>query len=97
MGVKLLEKSKVAELKARDQAREVKEGLKIASRIDSLRELWSSEEQKYEAWKTKSISEVNKEILDVISKKEKLESEVRQLELKKEALELEILDKENGI
>jgi len=86
MTVKLLQKSEIANLKAKQSSREVAEGVKIATRVDGLRELWSKTEQDFENYKTSTLAAIQKEIDAREKKKEVLTGELRQLQSKYDSL-----------
>lgn len=56
--MKLLKKSEIAKAQAEDKRREIEEGLRISRKVDALRELWASEEQAFEKWRTKILEEI---------------------------------------
>jgi len=84
--IKLLPKSKVAENKAKSDLRNVQEGVKIATRIDGLRELWGKTEQDFEKYKTSTLALINEEINELKGKKEKLIAELREMQSKYDSL-----------
>lgn len=79
MGVKLLPKSKLAELKASQTSREIAEGLKVANRVDGLREVWAKTEQDFESYKISALAQINDEISQANIEKDKVFSELRRL------------------
>lgn len=79
MPVKLLEKSKLNELKARDRAIEVREGVKLAERVDGLRNLYSKTQEDLENYKVATLAQIGQEINDLTVKKEELIGLVRNL------------------
>lgn len=98
--MKLLARSDIQRLKADEYRREREEGMKLARRVDSLRELSSVEEKSLEDFRKKTLEQIHKEITEASSKKEALIGEVRDLEKRrKKALapldkELEVLKEE---
>lgn len=86
MAVHLLPKSELVNLKAKEKSREVQEGVKIATRIDGLRELWAKTEQDFETYKTATLSAIQKEISELSVKKDELFEELRQMQSKYDSL-----------
>jgi len=86
MAVKLLPKSKLEEQKAKEKFQQQEEGLKLARKVDSLRELHAQEEEKIATWRNETLEAVGKEISDLLTVKEKLISEIGRLTLEKESL-----------
>lgn len=93
MAVKLLPKSEIANLKAKEQEREIKEGVKIATRVDGLRELYSETEQKLEKYRTVTLEKIGEEITSLNSKKEELLGNINQLQGKYDAMMPEMATK----
>ena len=90
MGVKLLQKSEIASLKAKAQGREVQEGVKIATRVDGLRELWSKTESDFELYKTSTLAAIQDEVVKANEEKQKIDGELRTLKAEYEQLLPEI-------
>ena len=90
MSIKLLPKSELANLKAKEKTREVQEGVKIATRVDGLRELWSKTESDFEIYKTSTLSAIQKEIEALTNKRDKVYEELRQMQSKYDSLMPEI-------
>jgi hypothetical protein len=86
MGVKLLSKNEISAQKAKAQGRDIQEGVKIATRVDGLRELWSKTEQDFELYKTSTLSRINEEVVELNNKKEKLVGEMRQMQSRYDSL-----------
>lgn len=82
MGVKLLPKSKLQELKAKQTSMEIAEGLKIAKRVDGLRETYSRVEQELEAYRNATLMEIHSQIQDASEKLEDILSKIRQNQAK---------------
>jgi chromosome segregation ATPase len=94
MPVHLLPKSEIANLKAKQASRDVAEGVKIATRVDGLRELWSKTEQDFEIYKTSTLAAIQKEIDALESKKEKLSEELKQMKVRYDSIIPEITSKQ---
>lgn len=62
MVIKLLKKSEIDSLKAKDRQREINEGLKLAKTVDNLREVKAQEEESLTKFRNKMVSEINEEI-----------------------------------
>ena len=86
MAVHLLPKSELVNLKAKEKSREIQEGVKIATRIDGLRELWAKTEQDFETYKTATLGAIQKEISELSVKKDELSEELRQMQSKYDSL-----------
>lgn len=85
--MKLLSKSDIATAKAKDKRREIDEGLKIAQRVDSLRETQAMEEAALTKFRKETLIAINQEIVSETRKKNELLKEVSDLEdRKREAL-----------
>jgi len=93
MSVKLLQKSELDALKSKAQGREISEGVKIATRVDGLRELWSKTEQDFEHYKTSTLAAIQEEIVNLSNKKEQLSGELKQMQSKYDALMPDIATK----
>lgn len=86
--MKLLDKSEIHKAKGQDRQREVAEGLKLANRVDNLREIHAQEEAALEKFRQESIKKINDEIVKKAKEKDALIKEVFQLqEERKKALE----------
>ena len=91
--IKLLPKSGIADLKAKEQARTVEEGLKLAKRVDGLRETYAKTEQDLEKYRTATLEAIGKEIGDLEEKKDTLTAEFRAMKSKYDSLMPEIATK----
>ena len=87
MAMKLLSKTDIVTTKAKERLNEVQEGLKIAKKVDALREAAATEEVSLEKFRSETLKKVNEEINVAISERDALKEEVRILENdKREAL-----------
>lgn len=85
--MRLLTKSEIATAKATDRSREVAEGIKLAKRVDGLREIQAQEQAALEKFRRESIATIHDEINAATQKRDTLKIEVDVLEVrKKEAL-----------
>lgn len=84
MAMKLLKKSEVQQIKAKERQKEVEEGLKLARRVDSLREIAAEEEKSLALYREKSISRIQEAINELIESKHSLQGEVEVLERQRE-------------
>ncbi len=82
--MRLLQKSEIDKAKALDYSRERAEGLKLTMRVDGLRELAAKEEQSLEKFKKETLKNINQEISDLTSEKEKLENILKPIREEKE-------------
>lgn len=100
MTLKLLDKRDIQAKKAKERSQEVAEGVKLARRIDALRETQAEEQSSLESFRVRTIETINKEIKALADTRDLLSGEVKNLEdRKKEALkpidaELKKLEKE---
>jgi len=87
MAMKLLSKTEVIAVKAQERLVEVQEGLKVARKVDALREAAAKEETSLELFRSETLKKIHEEIKSVTDTRDALKEEVRQLEQdKKEAL-----------
>jgi len=91
MGMRLLPKSAVEKAKALDKQREIDEGKKLATHIDSLRTLAATEEKNLMDFRDKSLKVVQAEINGKLEEKNGLEHAVEHLKYVRKTL-LEPLD-----
>jgi hypothetical protein len=94
MGVKLLTKSELSSLKQKAQGRDIQEGVKIKTRVDGLRELWSKTEQDFELYKTSTLATIQKEIEAINLKKEEALAELHKIQTKCDSLMPPIVEKQ---
>jgi chromosome segregation ATPase len=90
MSIKLLPKSELANLKAKEKTREIQEGVKLATRVDGLRELYAKTETDLEKYRTATLARINEEITALNGKKEELVGRMSQLQGKYDAMLPEI-------
>lgn len=69
-------KNEVARAQAADKAKEAAEGMRIAKRVDNLRELASKEEENLEKFRTSSLAAIMEDISRANREKESILSEV---------------------
>lgn len=82
--MQLLPKSEVSRLKSKERQREIDEGMKIAGRVDNLRKVHADEEASLEAFRLKTVSEINQETALLTAQKDVLAKEVLDLEERRE-------------
>lgn len=88
MVMRLLKKKEIDKLKAADRKREIDEGIKLATRVDGLRQLAASEETQLETFRVETLKSIHEETAEAIIKRDTLTKEVAELEdRKKVALE----------
>jgi hypothetical protein len=87
--MKLLQKSEINALKARDTNREISEGLKLSRRVDSLRELQQKEEVNLEKYRTETLKAIKEELRALSAELTKWQKE---LEKKAEEVLIQELD-----
>jgi hypothetical protein len=93
MGIKLMPKSDVARAKAVAKRQEADEGLKLAKRIDALRETAALEEVSLDEFRKKTLEAIHADTEKERKVLESLKSEVRELESRRKDLQ-EPLDAE---
>lgn len=84
--LRLLQKSEVDKRKAEEQRQAIQEGLKVAERVDSLREIHASEEVAFEKYRIETLGNIHQEIQEKFLKKTQLEIDVARLQQEKQAL-----------
>lgn len=78
--LKLLNKSDIDKTKAAERQREIEEGLKLAKRVDNLREVVAREDSALSKFRSETLSTIQTEIEDFTEKKDLLYAEVQVLE-----------------
>lgn len=91
--MRLLSKREVDQAKQKDRQQEIEEGMKLARKVDDLRETASEEETRLQLFRQKSVEQLHAEIQPLEKKKSSLEEEVKDLEHRKK-LALAPLDAE---
>lgn len=84
--MKLLRKSEVLALKESERAREAAEGVKIARRVDELRELQTNTAKKLDDFRDSTLRVITEEIKSLGAKRDSLANEVSVLQKKYDAL-----------
>ncbi len=84
--LKLLAKSEIAKAKSVDRQREVDEGMKLAKRVDALRETAVQEEASLEKYRSQTIGRIQEEVVAEAAKRDALRDEVRVLAERREGL-----------
>lgn len=72
MRLRLLTKSDIAKAKATDRSLEIAEGVKLAKRVDTLREVAANEESSLTKFRTNTISEITKEIAQMVMDRDQM-------------------------
>lgn len=85
--MRLLNKSDIAKAKANEQRMNVEEGLKLAKRVDNLREVAAQEEVSLAKFRKEQIAKINEEITKAEGKKSSLFKEVKDLEERRKELQ----------
>ncbi len=87
MSIKLLPKSEIDARKAAEQHTAVQEGVKLARRVDNLREVAAEEEASLSEYRVKTLTAIHEETKEAAEKRDILKGEVSTLEdRKREAL-----------
>lgn len=82
--LRLLPKEEIQKKKADEKFREIQEGLKLAKRVDSLREIQSQEEASLAEFRKKTLESIHEETTAKAKERDSLISEVETLEKRKE-------------
>ena len=85
--IRLLPKYEIDKKLAEEQRQKMEEGMKIADRVDTLRETLASEEQSFEKYRVESLKEIQNEIHLKIHERDVLVDEVVRLEQRKKEAE----------
>lgn len=93
--MKLLSKSEVSKAKAADRQAEIAEGMKLAKRVDGLREVAAQEEASLTNFRNKTLEEITREAKEAEQKRDTLLKEVVELQ-EQRALALRPLTEENS-
>lgn len=84
--MKLLSKQETQTAKASDRKREIDEGVKLAKKVDALRELAATEQANLIKFRNGNLKKIHEEIDNAITERDVLLQEVSMLEDKKKAL-----------
>lgn len=88
--MKLLSKNEVQDLKQQERGVEVREGVKLARKIDVLRETASKEETNLAKFRIETLKIIQAEILEWTTKRDALKLEVNELIVEIKRLQLAI-------
>lgn len=77
--MKLLDKVQISNLKVNERRRDVDEGVKLAKKIDLLRETASAEESRLAKFRTETLRLIKEDIDKLIAERDKLKDEVNNL------------------
>lgn len=83
---RLLPKQEVERRRRDEERQRMDEGLRVAERVDTLRETLASEEAAFERYRVESLKEIQEEIGTARSKRDELLSEVVRLRIEQKAL-----------
>lgn len=97
MAIRLLNKRDVDVAKARDRQIAVAEGLKLAQRVDGLREVSASEAVALETWRRETLSAITEDITATTSVRDGLQSEVKGLEERRALATSSLVERENAV
>ena len=86
--MKLLSKNEIVQQKNLERKAEIDEGAKLARKIDALREAASIEETRIAKFRDETLGVVKHDIETLVSTKVGLESDVRELDEKRRALQI---------
>jgi len=94
---RLLNRREIDARKAQERKRELDEGKKLASRVDTLREIAATEETKLDKFRHESLEVIGKEIADKTAEKDALERELRIKRQEREELERPLDEKKAAL
>lgn len=97
MGMPLLKKSEIAQAKARDTQAAIAEGLKLAKRVDALREVSATEEQSLEQYRVETLSNISGQIRTEAEKRDLLKEEIKALEERRVLSLVPIIEREIAV
>ena len=83
MKLKLLTKSEVSKAATLDRQREIQEGMKLAKRVDNLRETVAEEDRSLQEFRSRTLTAIMTEVEAYTTKRNLLEDEVWELEERK--------------
>lgn len=93
MPIKLLPKSEVAKAQAAEQKRHIDEGVKLARRVDNLREVAAQEEASLERFRRETLAKIHVETAQAKEERDTVRKEVAELKEERKKL-MRPLDKE---
>jgi len=88
--MKLLNKNEVQDLKQKERGVEIREGAKLAQKIDVLRETASEEETKLSQFRIATLNAIRSEILEISTERDAIRAEVIELREERKRLQLAI-------
>jgi len=91
--MKLLEKNEIIKIKSVEKEMEIREGIKLAKKVDSLRELSAKEQDNLIKFRNETVRKVTNEVNSVIQERDTLKNEVISLKEQRKEL-LKPLDEE---
>lgn len=94
---RLLSKREIDTAKAKDRQREIEEGMKIAKRVDVLRQTSASEEAGLDEFRRKQLAHIQSQIDPKILELQAIESEIRQRKQEREVLLRPLSEKWNEV
>ena len=84
--MRLLKKSEVTQKKAQARKQEIDEGVKIAQKVDAVRNTLAEEEANLDKFRTESVKNIKAELAPLEEKRDGLKKEVQELERTREQL-----------
>ena len=84
--MKLLDKKQIDVSKAKDRELEIREGAKLAKKVDIPRETFSKEQTNLTQFRNETLQKVKDEITKVVSQKDEIIKDIAELEEKRKAL-----------
>lgn len=93
--MKLLDKKTISQQRSNERKMEIDEGIKLAKKIDTLRETASKEEQNLANFRQASLDVIHTEIRTLTDEKHKLIEEIMNLKHKIVDLEIEFSKKKD--
>lgn len=88
--MKILSKQDIHEHKAVERKKEIDEGVKLAKRVDDLRELTAKEKANLDLFRSKSLVQLHTEISNKAKERDKLDKDILEKQIKRRELEAPI-------
>lgn len=95
--MKLLPKQEIQDLKAKQRKAEIDEGVKLAKKVDSLREMASKEQATIEKFQKESLNNLRSEIQKLIDLRDSIIEEIKGIKEEKIAVIVELDEREKEI
>lgn len=84
MGMRLLPQKEIDRAKSVEKKQEIDEGMKLAKRVDDLREIAASEEASLETFRRETVAKIHEEIKTETERRDKVKSEADEAEARRD-------------